>query len=451
MPSANAPMTSTEQQNAQRTFLHKTAVLYQNEADVWNMAKDWTDTPINSIGVKVPLELSPNPSLKIANLDGGTVGAPGARDLDNMVINYGTLMCASGVTYEALLNNNKETAEDQEMRRMESDVKQAVKFLNDFVSRGNGTHALADASAGYLGTDATTKRTFVANGSTDSIGPSQTVKGGWYEIYDATGVTKRSAAASPTDAIFRVESKTAANIVLASGSTLPTDYITGDILVPELGVTNAATGAIVGFPHIFDNAGTYFGKSRSAIPELQAFENALGGSLTASELMETYMGIKQRGGYGFGSAVELIDMLWLMVNITQEQNYYNLSLASGAVVGGIKTFQHNKDGAPNYDIGYADMNFTWFRAPLKVCNSTRGDEIYFANPKHLKKAVLKNFGEVGHGFNEQLLVNTTGIPILTKANYRDFVGQFFSPTPHRLGKISGITITGLQTQKVAMV
>lgn len=55
---SQSPFTSTEQQNAQRTFLHETAVNYQNEADVIQMAQDWTETPINDIGIKVPLELS---------------------------------------------------------------------------------------------------------------------------------------------------------------------------------------------------------------------------------------------------------------------------------------------------------------------------------------------------------------------------------------------------------
>lgn len=452
MASSDAPFTSTEQQNAQRTYLHETAVNYQNEADVFSMASDWIDTPINDIGIKVPLELSPNPSLKVVNIDGGSVGGVGARDLDFMQINYGHLMAGSSNTYEALLNNNKETAGDQTARSIESDVKQFTKYLNDFVSRGDGTWALATASASYLGTDATTKRTFVANGSADSIGPSQVVKGQWGQIYDATGATVRVAGATPADGIFQVESKTAANIVFASGQSLPTDYVSTDIFVPELGVANAATAFVAGLPYIIDNGGTYFGKTRSTTTQLQAYENALAGSLTAGELVETYMGISQRGGYGFGMGTELVDQLWLLMGITQKQNYYNLTLSSGAIVGGVHQFNHDPNGKPKMDIGMKNFDFSWFGAPIKTANSVRGDEIYFLNPKCFKKAILKNVGQASHGFGDDIqLRNTTGVPLLAKADYRDFVGQFFSPTPHKLGKISGITITGLITQKAAMV
>lgn len=454
---ADSPFTSTEQQNAQRTYLAETAINYQNEADVIGMASDWTDTPINDIGVKVPLELSPNPSLAVVNLDGGTVPIAQARDLDSMTVNYGQLAMGSAVTYEALLNNNKETSGDQEARRIESDAKQFVKFINDYVSRGDGTAALATASANFDSASATTKRTLVANGSADTIGPSQVVVGGWYQIFDSTGATQRvsndTESTGFTDASsYQVASKTAANIVFTSGTVLPDDYVSGDILVPVVRTTNAATGTIIGLPHMADSAGTYFGKARASVTQLQAYENAVAGSLTAGELVETYMGIKQRGGYGFGSGVELIDQLWLVCGVTQQQNYYNLSLSSGAVVGGIHQINHDAGSKPSYDLGVKNFTFTWFGAPMKVCNSVRGDEIYFLNPKVMKKAILKNIGESAHGFgSSRQLLNTDGVRTYANADYRDFIGQFFTPTPHKIGKISGITVTGLISQKAAMV
>jgi len=455
---ANKPFTSVEQQNAQRIYLHETAVNYQNEADVWSMATSWESTPINTLGVKVPLELSPNPSLSVIDLDGGATPMIGSRDLDNMVINYGQLMQGRGTTYEALLNNNKETAEDQVARALESDMKQMVKFLNDYVSRGDGTAALATASASYLGTNATTKRTFVANGTGDSIGPSQVVVGGVYSIYNAAGTTKRTAGAvaSPGCAAgsFKVESKTAANVVFVSTTELPTDYVSGDILVPEIGTANAATGFIAGLPYLIDSTGTYFGKARGTVTQLQAYENEVNGALTAGALTATYFGIQQRGGYGFGKGTELVDQLWLLMGVTQKQNYYNLSLANGAVIGGIKTFEHSSSGKPDYDLGFKNFEFTWFGAPIKTCNSVRGDEIYFCNPKFFKKAVLKELGAIADGMPQSgyiNLVNADGVPVLTRASYHDFVGQFFSPTPHKLGKMSGITISGLVTQKATMI
>ena len=91
---------------------------------------------------------------------------------------------------------------------------------------------------------------------------------------------------------------------------------------------------------------------------------------------------------------------------------------------------------------------------MKKCNMLRGDEIYFCNPKYFKKAVLKDVGGLAKGIQPEggvMLVNSDGVPILTKANYHDFVGQFFSPTPHKLGKISAIQYSGVITQKAAQV
>ena len=85
---ANNPFTSSEQQNAQREYITTTAKNYQNETDVWSMADNWTDTPINAKGTKVPLELSPNPSLSVPDLDGGATPTIGSRNLDNMQITY---------------------------------------------------------------------------------------------------------------------------------------------------------------------------------------------------------------------------------------------------------------------------------------------------------------------------------------------------------------------------
>jgi hypothetical protein len=161
--------------------------------------------------------------------------------------------------------------------------------------------------------------------------------------------------------------------------------------------------------------------------------------------------MKQRGGY-FSEKLE--DQLQILVNVSQYANYYNLSLSSGAVVGSPNYLVHQGADRPQMDLGMAKFDFTWFGAPIKVCNSLRGDEIYFTNPKYLKKAVLKNIGELPDVMphSEYIpLYNSSGYPLLSRVTYRDFIGQAFSPTPHKLGKISGITLGTLPTQKALMV
>jgi hypothetical protein len=441
MAVANNPFTATTQQNAQRVFLAETAINYQNEADVWSMYQTWEDTPLNAKGVQVPLETSPNASLSVPNIDNGATPSVGARSLDNMTINYAPLMQGRGETYGAILNNNKETAEDEIMRNAESDLKQQIKFLNDYVSRGDGTAGLGIVSA-YTNPSTTV----TLNGSSDSIGPSQLVKNQYVTFWDSTGATQRVGTVGA--GAIQISSKTASTIVLASNA--PSDVVAGDVVAPEIGTTDATT-ALVGLPKIISASGTYFGKSRSSVTQLQAYELTSAGTLTAGQLFTAYASMKQRGGY-FSEKLE--DQLQILVNITQYANYYNLSLSSGAVVGSPNYLVHQGDSRPQMDLGMAKFDFTWFGAPIKVCNSLRGDEIYFTNPKYLKKAVLKNIGELPDVMphSEYLpLYNSSGYPLLSRATYRDFIGQAFSPTPHKLGKISGITVGTLPTQKALMV
>ncbi|TXH51767.1 MAG: hypothetical protein E6Q97_17590 [Desulfurellales bacterium] len=442
MPTNN-PFSVSEQNNAARVYLEETVKNYQNEADIWSMASDWTDTPINNLGTQVPLELSPNPSLSVVDLNGGATPTIGARNLDKMTINYGQLMQGRGFTYEALLNNNKETAEDEVMASIESDVKQFMAFLNAYVSRGDGTAGLATISSNYGTPDNNSAR---CNGTYDSIGVSQLVVNGYYKFYDATGATQRTGTVG--SGAIQMTSKDASDANF--GSDIPSDVVATDIIVPEIGTTNAATGFIAGLPYIIDSAGTYFGKARATFTGLQAYENALSGALTAGSLMSTYEGITQRGGY-FKEKLE--DSLWILLNVSMHQTYYNLALSSGAAIGGLRTIQDTGNN-PGLDLGYKNFEFTWFNAPMKKCNMLRGDEIYFCNPKYFKKAVLKDVGGLAKGIQPEggvMLVNSDGVPILTKANYHDFVGQFFSPTPHKLGKISAIQYSGVITQKAAQV
>jgi len=454
MPTNNF-YTSLEQQNAQREYLTETAVQYQNESDVYSMVQDAPDEQINAKGLKQPIETSANPSTSVPNLDGGATPTIGSRNLDYFQVTYAPLMQGSGDTYEALLNNNKETAEDEIMRNIKSDAKQHVWNLNNQFSRGAGTPAIATASASYDGSNATTKRTFVANGTTDTIGGSQTTVKQWCTIWSSDGATQRTAGAVPSTGVFQVDSKTTANIVFVSGTELPTDYVSGDILCPEIGTTTAET-AIYGLPKIINDTGLYFSRDRTVAPYtgLKSYVLGSAGSLTAGMFSTTYFSIQQRGGY-FPASLggELIDSLWILLGVTQKANYYNLSLNSGAVVSSPNTFRHTESERPMMDLGMKNFEFTWFNAPMKTCNSVRGDEIYFANPKYFKKAVLKQIGELPGTMPQSgniWMVNADGVPILARASYRDWIGQFYSPEPFKLGKISGITVTNLPAQKSLM-
>lgn len=441
----NAPFTSTIEQNAQREYITETAVEYQNEADLYSLLEDAPAEMINAKGLKQPLETSPNPSLSIPNIDGGATPTIGTRQLSYIQITYAPVAQGSGETYEAVLNNNKETAEDELMRNIKSDAQQQVFNLNSYVSRGNGTSGLATTSAAYSGGSPTVA---VVNGSSDSIGASQLFVGQVCTFWDSTGATPRVATnAGP----YTISTRSSTSITFTG--SLPTDYTTGDIICPEVGTTDATT-SLKGLPYIIDDANTYFGKSRATYPYLQSYNKSSAGSLTAGMLATTYFNIQQRGGYGFGQSVELIDQLWMIMGVTQKSNYYNLSLNSGAVVGSPNYYVTQGADKPKLDLGMRGFDFTWFNAPIYTANSVQGADIYFANKKYLRRAVLKNIGAMPGTMPQSgniWLVNSSGVPVYTRARYSDWIGQVYSQSPYRLGKISGITITGLPAQRSTMI
>lgn len=444
----NAPFTSTIEQNAQREYITETAVQYQNESDLYSLLEDAPAEMINAKGLKQPLETSPNPSMSVPNIDGGATPTIGTRQLSYIQITYAPLMQGSGETYEAVLNNNKETAEDELMRNIKSDTKQQVFQLNNYVSRGNGTAALATTSAAYSGGSPTVA---VVNGTTDTIGASQIQVGQVCTFWDSTGATARVATnAGP----FTVASRSSTSITFTG--SLPTDYTTGDIICPEIGTTDATT-SIKGLPYIIDNANTYFGKARASYPYLQSYCLTSAGSLTAAMLANTYWNIQQRGGYfpgANGGGVELADQLEIIMNTTQKAAYYGLSLSSGAVVGSPNYFVHQGTDRPDMNLGMRSFEFTWFQAPIRTVNSTQGSEIYFLNKKYIRRAVLKNIGSLPGTMPQSgniWLVNSSGVPVLTRARYQDFIGQVYSQAPFKLGKISGLTISGLPQQRTSMI
>lgn len=441
---ANAPFTSTIEQNAQREYITETAVEYQNEADLYSLLEDAPAEMINAKGLKQPLETYPNASLSIPNIDGGATPTIGTRQLSYIQITYAPVAQGSGETYEAVLNNNKETAEDELMRNIKSDAKQQVFNLNSYVSRGDGTAGLATTSAAYSGGSPTVA---VVNGSTDSIGASQLFPGQVCTLWDSTGATPRVAGnAGP----YTISSRSATSITFTG--SLATDYTTGDIICPEIGTTDATT-SLKGLPYIIDNANTYFGKLRTTYTYLQSYCLTSAGSLTAGMLATTYFNIQQRGGYGFGPATELIDQLWMIMGVTQKSNYYNLSLNSGAVVGSPNYYVTQGDSKPKMDLGMKNFEFTWFGAPIYTANSVQGRDIYYANKKYLRRAVLKNIGSMPGTMPQSgniWLVNSSGVPIYTRARYQDWIGQVYSQSPFKLGAIKGITITNLPAQRNTM-
>lgn len=439
-------LSSTEVTNAQVQELAQVYELFQNKTDFWSWISKMPSDQVNASGIKVPIELSPNPSLSYGSGNNDAFATAGASDFDNFNVTYAFINAGTIETYAGFLNRNKNTSEDMVRYQEASSARQFANFLNCYASRGDGTAALATISSNYSGGTPTIA---TCNGSTDSIGTTQLVKGGYYLFYDAAGTTQRTGTVGAS--AIQLSSKT--NTACTFASNIPSDVVSTDIIVPQLGGQTDASTAIIGLPLIDDASGTYFSKARASYPGLASYEKASGGTLTAGMLSETYWSIVQRGGWMTGDGTSNLDKsLWMVLNTGNMQSYYALSLNSGAIVSSPHYFVHGTE-APKNDLGMSSFQSTWFGAPMKIGNDIRGDEIYFLGKNSLRRAVLKEVGDISSGFpaSDYLQnIDGSGNFLTARVKLTDFWGQIYSPQPFKIGKISGLTLVA-PTQKGTVV
>lgn len=435
---------TTQLANAQLQVMSRLYDLYQNETVLWGELEKVPREEINFKGYQVVNEIHPNASLGYRSGNGDTLPVPQGPLWDNFTVTYVGLQAGTDQTYAAFLNNNSRvTANFRQV--VESNARQFASILDTYATRGNGTQMMATVSAAYDGGSPTVA---VCNGSTDSIGPSVLVPSGYYQVWNSAGTTLRNGTIGGAG-IVQLASKTAANAIGATN--WPSDMVATDIIVPATGGGSAdASYGLYGLQHIIDSAGTYFGQNRSAVSGLASYEKAMGGNLTVAALAETYASMVDRGGY-YGE--ELKDFLTIFMNSGNWNNYTSLALNSGAVVGSPNQFMHTNSGKPGLDFGYKSVKYTYFGAPVRVLPNAEGSEIYFLNFKMLKRAILKDVGNIAAGMpaSDWLQgVNGDGNYLNSRARWMDFFGQVFSPQPFKLGKISGITLVA-PTQKATRV
>jgi hypothetical protein len=232
---------------------------------------------------------------------------------------------------------------------------------------------------------------------------------------------------------------TAQDLVPRHDSDLPSDYLSGDIFVPE-GATPSA--GFHGVPSLCNTTGTLFGVNRANVPTTQSVVVAAGGGLSAALLYQTYTQLRQRNGGQKGMAVAGVE---LCMGETQDAAYYSLTTATAQLL-------FPRDGAkrPNIDIGgNSPDQFTWFGLRMNNYLNWLGSRIDFVPFNSLKIARLKKAGEMLAPFDKPLpLINgTTSTYKAGQAQWWDVAEEFFSPALHRFGALTGLTVSGLPQQK----
>ena len=437
---------SSEVTNAQVAYQQGIYTLFQNKTDMWGQIKKLPKDMVNATGIQVSFLRFANPSLSYGTGNNDAYATAGAGDYDNFTVGYVNLNAGNIQTVGGVLNANKNTVENMLDREIQESAQQFASFLNSYVSRGDSTMALATISANYAGGTPTIA---TCDGSTDSIGTTQLATGGYYLFYNAAGTTQRTGTVGAS--AIQLSSRTGTACTFATD--IPSDVVATDIIVPQIGGSTDASTGLYGLPIIDDSAGTYFGKARATYGGLASYEKTSAGTLTAGMMNETYWAIVQRGGYFTGAgASNLDDKLWTVMNSGNAQNYQSLSLNSGALVSSPQTFMHTKDRPAN-DIGFATHDMTWYGSPLWIANSVRGDEIYYLGKDSLRRAILKDVGDVDGRFpaGDYLQnMNGDGAYLQARVKVLDFFGQVYAPEPFKIGKISGLTLVA-PTQKAVMV
>lgn len=415
---------------AQRIYIEGTYETYQNKADFLRFIESKTEeVPTNYLGRQVTLETGANPSLSYGNLDGGDLAIPGNPTLENLLVTYQWMNSGFEQTYGSILNNDKETIGDPFKRAVKSSAKQFAQWLNYYVSAGNGTTALAIASANY---NAGTPTIFTANGATDSFGATRVEPLQYGYIYDPTGTTKRTGTVGA--GVLRVASKTKTALTFTTNA--PSDFVIGDIFVPEGG----NTVGVKGLPYLINNTGNLFNKSRTSIPGLQSQVLAVSGAMTAAAILTLYTAVGQNGDFEDDAG---INGLVLALPWAQWYNYVTLTTTT-------PTFMHTAGGRPDSDVGNKSLMATWFGAPIRRFKWLRGDHFYMLDfsDGNFAMAVLKKVGALmtlpaGDWVNA--INGDTSTYKAARDRWMDFAGDFFVRRPYQQGVATGLTMTiGMQ-------
>lgn len=380
------------------------------------------DVPTNYLGRQVTIETVPNPSLAFGNLDGGDLATPSNPTLDNLLVTYQWMNSGFEETYGAILNNNKETVDDPFQKAVKSSAKQFAQWMEYYVSAGDGTTQLAIASAAY---NAGTPTIFTANGATDSFGATRVVVGQRGFIYDPTGTTQRTGTVGA--GVLTIASRTKTEITFTTNA--PSDFIIGDIFVPEGG----NTVGIKGVPYLVNNTGNYFNKSRTAVPQLQSQIIVAGGALSAALLLR----------------LEALTSFVSEDDIEDGNATMCCALAQWYAYMGLITplsFQHIESGRPMADIGAKTLAITWFGRPIKSYKWLRSDSLYRLKMEGFKMATLKKVGQLdprlpaGGGEWMQKLSTTAGNYAAARQRWMDFAGDLYHRQPFLLGALTSLAM-----------
>jgi hypothetical protein len=380
----------------------------------------------NKRGFVISLDYSTNPTF--GHMSPTTSGATGnlvtnySPSLDRMTCNYQYVQFGHMVDNENVANSKaglhvgagaKALAAKKELdRRMEVE--------EWFFCRGDGSQVIGDITAGSAAAVLT------LSGARDGAGAWMLRVGQVIRIYDVTLATlkgTRTITAKTTNTAVTVDS----NITV----------VDTDVILPQADTTAPSTTGIKGIPYLVKNSGSYFDKSLSTVPALQAIIDSSTTTFTRTTmeyLWRRYKSIRNNGSVKARACT----------SPAQLSNYYTQFYAQN-------TAQVNIVGndRPGIDVGGSGElgAYTFWGQPIeeyKLYSPKRWDNLDFSS---FCRLTLKEAGAMLMPAGDYVQKISGGAYINAMERYSDDYLEYLSPNPAKNSAFTALTFSGLPLLK----
>lgn len=393
----------------------------------------------NKRGFVIALDYSTNPTG--GYMSPTTNGATGnlvtnySPSLDRMTANYQYMQFGHMVDNENVANSKsglhvgKSSAKAQAAKK---ELDRRMEFEEWYFCRGDGSQVIGDITAG-VAIAAAASGTLTLSGSRDGAGAWMLRVGQRIRIYDVTLATLRSYAT-----VTAKTSNTAVTIVPDSNLTVGNAVVDTDVVLPESDTSAPTTTGVKGVPYLVKNSGSYFDKSLSSVPALQAIIDSSTTTFTRTTMEYLFRRYKSIRNNGSVNARACTSPAQLSNYYTQ---FYAQNTAQVNVIGGNR---------PGIDVGGSGEildSYTFWGQKIeeyKLYHPKRWDNLDFSS---FVRLTLKEAGEMLMPAGNYVQKISGGQYVNAMERFSDDYLEYLSPNPAKNSGFTALTFSGLPLLK----
>lgn len=377
----------------------------------------------NNRGFVIAMDYTRNSSVGFMNPDGGNLATSSNPTLDRMTCNLQYFQFGQEISNLQLANSKGAhvgpSAKALAARKM---LDRRAEMEEWYFCRGTGTQQIADIT-GAVTAVLNTEVAVVCSGSRDGAGSYLLGLNQQIRVY-TSGLTFKSSGF--------VSSKTANTGFGYTATVITTAGIVDtDIVLPESDATTPTTTGIKGLPYLVKSSGTYFNKTLSATPALQAVTD--GTTTTFTRTTMEYLAEQQVIRAGEDNATRAV------TSFAQRSNYYAQFYAQN-------TAQVNVVGndRPGIDVGAQKlMQYTFWGQPIEAYPFLHPKYWFNLNYSSFSRLTLKEAGAMltpGGDFIQKI---SGGVYANAQQQWDDDYLEYLSDTPHMNSAFTALTFSGL--------